>query len=132
MLDTISFHEDFQPDQVQLGRPNVKFTLAYTSKNEQLDQCCQQLVAILYCTLSTMLCCTLSTTVVNNHCSQLFTFNNYCSIVVDNDQQAFFINYIVSLCSSNIVPTIVLCQHRTTIDRTILINIVNSTSVVEP
>ena len=140
MLDTISFHEDFQPDQVQLGRPNEKFTLAYTRKNEQLDQCCQQLVAILYCTLSTMLCCTLSTilcctlstTVVNNHCSQLFTFNNYCSIVVDNDQQAFFINYIVSLCSNNIVPTIVLCQHRTTIDRTILINIVNSTSVVEP
>ena len=38
----------------------------------------------------TMLCCTLSTTVVNNHCSQLFTFNNHCSIIVDNDQQAFF------------------------------------------
>ena len=30
---------------------------------------------------------------VNNHCSQLFTFNNHCSIIVDNDQQAFFINY---------------------------------------
>ena len=59
--------------------------LFYTRKNEQLDQCCQQLVA--------MLCCTLSTTVVNNHSSQLFTFNNRCSIIVDNDQQAFFINY---------------------------------------
>ena len=59
--------------------------LFYTRKNEQLDQCCQQLVA--------MLCCTLSTTVVNNHCSQWFTFNNRCSIIVDNDQQAFFINY---------------------------------------
>ena len=94
-----------------------------------------------YCTAPCQQCCAapyqqycaapcqqlLSTTIV-----QLFTFNNYCSIVVDNDQQAFFINYIVSLCSNNIVPTIVLCQHRTTIDRTILINIVNSTSVVEP
>ena len=39
---------------------------------------------------------------------------------------------IVSSCSDNIVTTIVLCQHRTTIDRTILINIVNLTSVVEP
>ena len=42
----------------------------YTYKNEQIDQCCQQLVA--------MLCCTLSTTVVlypiNNCCQQpLFT-----------------------------------------------------------
>ena len=57
----------------------------YTRKNEQLDQCCQQLVA--------MLCCTLSTTVVNNHCSQSFTFNNHRSVIVDNDQQTFFINY---------------------------------------
>ena len=39
---------------------------------------------------------------------------------------------IVGSCSNNIVTIIVLCQHRTTIDRTILINIVNSTSVVEP
>ena len=59
--------------------------LTYTRKNEQLNQCCQQLVA--------MLCCTLPTTVVNNHCSQLFTFNNHCSIIVDNHQQAIFINY---------------------------------------
>ena len=43
--------------------------------------------------LVAMLCCTLSTTVVNNHCLQLFTFNNHCSIIVDNHQQAFFINY---------------------------------------
>ena len=50
---------------------------------------------MLCSTLSTMLCCTLSTTVVNTHCSQLtlFTFNNHCSIIVDNDQQAFIINY---------------------------------------
>ena len=78
-----------------------------------------------------MLHCTLSTTVFNNHCSQLVTFNNHCSIIVDNDQQAFFINYC-QLMSNNIVTTLVLCQHRTTIDRTILINIVNSTSVVKP
>ena len=57
----------------------------YTRKNEQLDQCCQQLVA--------MLCCTLSTTVVINHCSQSFMFNNHRSVIVDNDQQTFFINY---------------------------------------
>ena len=50
-------------------------------------------VAMLCFTLSTMLCCTLSTTIVNNRCSQLFTFNNHCSIIVDNHQQAFFINY---------------------------------------
>ena len=30
---------------------------------------------------------------VRCHCSQLFTFNNHCSIVVDNHQQAFFTNY---------------------------------------
>ena len=34
--------------------------------------------------------------------------------------------------NKNIVTTIVLCQYRTTIDRTILINTVNSTNVVEP
>ena len=43
-----------------------------------------------------------------------------------------FSSTIVSSCSNDIVTTIVLCQHRTTIDRTILINTVNSTSVVEP
>ena len=35
-------------------------TIPYTRKNEQLDQCCQQLVLMLCCTLSTMLCCTLN------------------------------------------------------------------------
>ena len=127
----------------------------FGNENEQLDQRCQQLVAMLCCTLSTMLCCTLSTmlcctlltmlcctlstmlcctlstTVVNNHCSQLFMVNNHCSIIVDNHQQACFINYC-RLLFNNIVIIIILSQHRTTIDRTILINIVNSTSVVEP
>ena len=42
-----------------------------------------------------------------------------------------FSSTIVGSCSNNIVTTIVLCQHRTTINRTILINIVHSTSVVE-
>ena len=89
-----------------------------------LLQCCAA-----HC--QTMLCRTLSTTVVNNHCSQLFMFNNHCSIIVENDQQVFS-STIFGSCSNNIVTTIVLCQHRTTIDQTILINIVNSTSVVEP
>ena len=99
--------------------------LHYTCKNEQLDQCCRQLVA--------MLCCTLSTTVVNNCSSQLLTVNNQCSIIVDNHQQAFFHQLLSAL-----VPTTLwqhrttICQHRTTIDRTILINIGNSTSAVEP
>ena len=53
------------------------------------------------------------------------------SIIVDNHQQAFS-STIVSSCPNNIVTTIILCQHRTTIDRTILIEIVNSTSVVKP
>ena len=40
---------------------------------------------------------------------------------------------VVVFCSNNIVITIVLCQHRATVDRAILINnIVNSSSVVEP
>ena len=54
---------------------------------------CCTLSTMLCCTLSTMLCCTLSKTIVNNHCSQLFTFNNHCSIIVDNHPQACFINY---------------------------------------
>ena len=40
--------------------------LLYTRKSEQLDQCCQQLVAMLCCTLSIMLHCTLSTTIVHS------------------------------------------------------------------
>ena len=53
--------------------------------------------------------------------------NNLTNVV-----NKLFSSTMVSSCSNNIVTTIVLCQHRTTIDRTILINIVNSTSVVEP
>ena len=43
-----------------------------------------------------------------------------------------FSSTIVSSSSRNIVTTIVLCQNRTTIDIKMLINIMNSTSVVEP
>ena len=69
-----------------------------------------------------------SKTVVNNHCSR-------STIIVQSLLTT--INELVSSttvgsCSNNIVTTIVLCQHRTTIDRAILINIVNSKSVVEP
>ena len=73
---------------------------------------CCTLSTMLCCTLSTMLCCTLSTTVVNNH----------CSVVHGQQPLLTTINKLVLA----LVPTIVLCQDRTTIDRTILINIVNS------
>ena len=96
---------------------------SYTCKNEQIDQCCQQLVA--------MLCCTLSTTVVlhpiNNCCQQpLFT-------VVHVQQPLFNHGWQSSArCFHQLLLALVLCQHRTTIDQTTLINIMNSTSVVEP
>ena len=38
-------------------------------------------------------CCNVVLHPVNNNCSQLFTVNNHCSIIVDNHQQACFINY---------------------------------------
>ena len=56
-----------------------------------------------------------------------------CNVVTAHCQlNKLFSSTIVSSRSNNIVTTIALCQHRTTIDRTILIKIVNSTSVVEP
>ena len=79
-----------------------------------------------------LLCCTLSTTVVNNYCSQLFTLNNHCSVRLLTTINKLFSSTIVSSSSRNIVTTIVLCQNRTTIDIKMLINTVNSTSVVEP
>ena len=121
----------------------TRLVIPYTQKNEQLDQCCQQVVAMfcctlstmLCCTLSTMLCCTLSTTVVNKTTILFTVVHGQRSLL--NRSMLTIINKlvsstIVSSCSDNIVTTIVLCQHRTTIDRTILINIVNLTSVVEP
>ena len=69
----------------------------------------------------------LSTTIVHS-CSR-------STIIVQSLLKTFnklFLSTIVSSCSKNIVKTIVLCQHRTTIDRTMFIDIVNSTSVVEP
>ena len=69
----------------------------------------------------------LSTTIVHS-CSRSATIVQSLLTTINN----LFSSTIVSSCSNNIVTTIVLCQHRTTIDRTILINIVNSTSVVEP
>ena len=91
----------------------------YRRKNEQLDQCCQQLVA--------MLCCTLSTTIVHS-CSRSTTIVQSLLTTINK----LFLSTIVGSCSNNVVTIVVLCQHRTTIDRTILINIVNSTSVAEP
>ena len=113
----------------------TRLVIPYTQKNEQLDQCCQQVVAMFCCTLSTMLCCTLSTTVVNKTTILFTVVHGQRSLL--NRSMLTIINKLVSStiassCSDNIVTTIVLCQHRTTIDRTILINIVNLTSVVEP
>ena len=90
------FFSSFYPSSY-IGLIGIKIYLTLVSGSEDtlvrtrgkinnLMQCCAA-----HC--STMLCCTLSTTVVNNHCSQLFKFNNHCSIIVDNDQQAVFINY---------------------------------------
>ena len=45
---------------------------------------------------------------------------------------SLFINYCQLLFQQHIVTTNAFCQYWTTIDRTILNNIVNSTSVVEP
>ena len=74
-------------------------------------------------------CCNVVLHTVNNCCQQpLFTVVQSLLTTINK----VFSSTIVSSCSNNIVTTIVLCQHRTTIDRTILINIVNSTSVVEP
>ena len=46
-----------------------------TRKNEELNQSRQELVASYSQQLATILCCTLLTTVVNNHCSRLITVN---------------------------------------------------------
>ena len=69
----------------------------------------------------------LSTTIVHS-CSRSTTIVQSLLTTINK----LFSSTIVSSCSNNIVTIIVLCQHRTTIDRTILINIVNLTSVVEP
>ena len=89
----------------------------FLPKNEQLDQCCQQLVA--------MLCCTLSTTVVNNHCSQLFTFNNHCSIIVDNDQQACFIQqHCNNYCYLSTFEQLLIEQYSSTLSiQQVLLNL---------
>ena len=110
------------------------------AKMNNLMQCCQQLVAMLCCTLSNHVvlhtvepCCAascqqlLSTTIVHS-CSRSTTIVQSLLKTINK----LVSSTIADSCSNNIVTTIVLCQHRTTIDQTILINIVNSTSVVEP
>ena len=74
-------------------------------------------------------CSTMLSTTIVHSCSRSTTIVHSLLTTINK----LFSSTIVSSCSNNIVTTIVLCQHRTTIDRTILIiNIVNSTSVVEP
>ena len=69
----------------------------------------------------------LSTTIVHS-CSRSTIIVQSLSTTINK----LFSSSSVSSCFKNIVTTIVFCQHRTSIDRTILINIVNSTSAVEP
>ena len=63
----------------------------------------------------------LSTTIVDS-CSCLTTIVQSLLTTINK----LFPSTIVPSCFNNIVTTIVLCQHRATIDQTILINIVNS------
>ena len=123
----------YQPIFNQISRWTVEFCFIVSGTRAKMNnlinvvnnllQCCaahcQQCAAPCQQLLSTSIVhsCSPSTTIVQ---SLLTTINK------------LFSSTIVSSCSNNIVTTIVLCQHRTTIDRTILINIVNSTSVVEP
>ena len=60
----------------------------------------------------------LSTTIVHNCSRSTIIVQSFLTII-----NKLFSSTIVSSCSHNIVTTIVLCQHRTAIDRTILINI---------
>ena len=118
--------ENIVQDTQQLSKVR-KANLNYTRKTEQLDQCCQQLVVlhtVQQCCAA--LCQQLVSTTIVHSCSRSTIVQSLLTTI-----NKLFPSTIVSLCSNNIVTTIVLCQHRTTIDRTILINIVNSTSVVE-
>ena len=90
-----------------------------------LLQCCAAHCQTMLCAPCQQL---LSTTIVHS-CSRSTTIVQSLLTTIN---KLFSSTIIVSSCSNNIVTTIVLCQHRTTIDRTILINNVNSTSVVEP
>ena len=83
-----------------------------TRKNEELNQSCQELVASYSQQLAPMLCCTLLTTVVNNHCSRLLTVNNIVQSLLTT-MNKLVSSTIVGSCFSNIVTTIVLRQHRT-------------------
>ena len=104
----------------------------YTRKNEQLDA----MLSITCCNVvlhTVEQCCAapcqqlLLTTIVHS-CSRSTTIVQ--SLLTTTNK--LFSSTIVDSCSNNIVTTIVLCQHQTTIDQTIFINIVNSTNVLEP
>lgn len=98
----------------------VFFGYFIVSRTHVVASCSQQ--------LTTMLCHTLPTTLVINNCSR-------STIIVQSFTSIYKLvtSTVVVSCSNSIVITIVLCQHRATVHRTILINnIVNSSSVVEP
>lgn len=105
---------------VQVILPQMYCTQFYSVYFDMYNTCSKYLGSLKLCLNLLEL---LSTTVVPGHQS--------CSIIVVNHQQACFINYC-RLLPNNIIPAIVPCQHRLTIVRTMLIDIVSSTSVVEP
>ena len=106
--------------------------LLYTRKNEQLDAmlsttCCNVVLhTVEQCCAGP--CQQLLLTTIVHSCSHSTTIVQSLLTTIDK----LVSSTIVDSYSNNIVTTIVLCQHRTTIGQTILINIVNSTRVVEP
>ena len=115
-----------------MGYTAVQYTDCYTRKNEQLDAmlsttCCNVVLHTVeqFCAAP---CPQLLLTTIVHSCSRSTTIVQSLLTTINK----LFSSTIVSSCSNNIATTIVLCQHRTTFDRTILINIFNSTSVVEP
>ena len=73
-------------------------------KNEQLDQCCQQLVAMLFSTT----CYNVVLHPINNCCQQLTTsivqgcWNNYCSRLTN--QQG--VNNVVETAQNNVITVL--------------------------
>ena len=85
--------------------------LLYQCSQQRLASCCQHRYTLL-----------MSATIVYG-CSQSILIQSLLTTT-----NKLISSTIVVSCSNNVVTTIVLC--RTTIDRTILMNIINSTNLV--
>ena len=115
----------------RLLRNLFKYCLCYHS--QPLPITCAKMNNLINVVNNLLQCCAafcqqlLSTTIVHS-CSRSTIIVQSLLTTINK----LFSSTIVGSCSNNIVTIIVLCQRRTTIDRTILINTVNSTSVVEP